>query len=461
MSHIHTVIKSHDSGKLALIGNTVKYTYGDLTSEIEQRASILKSVGILGLALDNGPEWILWDLAAISAGVPCVPIPPFFSPTQRVHSLKLAGVTHVLSPTGLDDTGISSGGRIPENTAKITFTSGTTGEPKGVCLSQAGLEQVALSLVEVLGTKLADRHLSILPLAVLLENVAGVYATLLAGGTICLPSLRTIGFANPFQPDFLKLSAYMAEHKITSAILVPELLRGLVTSRPKLPTLKFLAVGGSKVSPLLLATARKYGLPVYEGYGLSECGSVVALNTPSQNLQDSVGKVLPHIKLDEENGEIVIKNPAFLGYINQPYEGSFSTGDLGNVDDKGFLHIAGRKKNILITSYGRNISPEWVESVLLTQPEILQTVIYGDAQPFLSALIVPSSHMVDVTEAIRRANSFLPDYAQIKNYQIVTPFNAADGTLTGTGRPRREEIFKKHHFIMTKENTHDFLQSAC
>lgn len=460
MSHILAAINSQDPGKLALIGDTTKYTYGDLTAEIQQRASMLMNVSVLGLALDNGPEWILWDLAAISAGIPCVPIPPFFSPTQRAHSLKLAGVTHVLSPTGLDDTGISLGGMIPEGTAKITFTSGTTGEPKGVCLSQKGLEQVALSLIEVLGTELADRHLSVLPLAVLLENVAGVYATLLAGGTIYLPSLRTIGFANPFQPDFLNLSGYIAEHKITSAILVPELLRGLIAGRPKLPTLKFVAVGGSKVSPLLLAAARKHGLPVYEGYGLSECGSVVALNTPTYSLQDSVGKVLPHIKLEEKNGEILIKNPAFLGYVNQPYEGSFSTGDLGNIDDNGFLHIAGRKKNILITSYGRNISPEWVESILLTQPEILQAVVYGDAQPFLSALIVPSSHISNIEEAINRANSFLPDYAHIKNYQVVTPFNAADGTFTGTGRPRREEIFKKHHFIMTKENTHDLLQSA-
>ncbi len=460
MTHILATIKSHDPDKPALIGDAVKYTYGDLTSQIQLRASILMNVKILGLALDNGPEWILWDLAAISAGIPCVPIPPFFSPTQRVHSLKLAGVTHVLSPTGLVDTGISSGGMIPDGTAKITFTSGTTGEPKGVCLSQSGLEHVALSLIEVLGTELADRHLSILPLSILLENVAGVYATLIAGGTIYLPSLRTIGFANPFQPNFMKLSAYMAEHKITSAILVPELLRGLMASRPKLPALKFLAVGGSKVSPLLLAAARNYGLPVYEGYGLSECGSVVALNTPTHSLQDSVGKVLSHIKLDQENGEIIIKNPAFLGYINQPHEGSFSTGDLGNIDDNGFLHIAGRKKNILITSYGRNISPEWIESILLTQPEILQAVVYGDAQPFLSALLVPSSHISNIEEAINHANSFLPDYAHIKNYKVVTPFNAADGTLTGTGRPRREEIFKKNHFIMTKENTHELLQSA-
>ncbi len=115
---------------------------------------------------------------------------------------------------------------------------------------------------------------------------------------------------------------------------------------------------------------------------------------------------------------------------------------------------------MLITSHGRNISPEWVESVLLTQSEIFQTIVYGDAQPCLNALIVPSFVQANIQEAVERANTTLPEYARIKNFQLVSPFNAEEGTLTGTGRPRRDKIFKQYQSIITKENTHELLQST-
>ncbi len=463
MSLILDAIQSHAVDKPdapALSGDDRQYTYGEMMREIEQRAAQLTDVSILAITLDNGPEWVLWDLAAIRASIICIPIPPFFSAEQSSHALKLAGASHILLPSGLADTGLSSGGMIPIGTGKITFTSGTTGKPKGVCLSQTGMEQVALSLVKMLGTELADRHLCVLPLGVLLENVAGVYATLLAAGTVYAPSLKTIGFSNPFQPDFSILCGYMAEHKITSSILVPELLRGLISAYPSLPDLKFIAVGGSKISPALISAARMRGLPVYEGYGLSECGSVVSLNTPYSEKHSSAGKILPHIQIAVQEGEIVIKNPAFLGYVDQNCSGPYQTGDLGHVDKQGFVHIEGRKKNVLITSYGRNISPEWLESLLLTQPEVFQTIVYGDAQPFLSALIVPSFAQANIHEVIERVNKSLPDYAQIKNFQVVSPFNTQDGTLTGTGRPRRNKIFQQYQSIITKENTHELLQSV-
>jgi len=205
------------------------------------------------------------------------------------------------------------------------------------------------------------------------------------------------------------------------------------------PSLKFVAVGGSKISPALIEAARGSGLPVYEGYGLSECASVVSLNVPGMDQLGSVGQVLPHIKLIENEGEIVIANAAFLGYLGERMTGNFATGDLGHLDDNGFLHIDGRKKNVLITSYGRNVAPEWIESVLLAQPEIFQAVVYGDAQPFLSALIVATSKTADIDLAVTRCNALLRDYAQITSFQLVPPFTSAENTLTGTGRPRRDQ----------------------
>lgn len=219
----------------------------------------------------------------------------------------------------------------------------------------------------------------------------------------------------------------------------------------ELPTLKFLAVGGSKSSPQLIASARQCGFPVYEGYGLSECASVVSLNTPENDKIGSVGKVLPHIELIEQDGEIIIENPAFLGYLGEQHSGVFQTGDLGHLDEDGYLTIDGRKKNILITSYGRNISPEWIESQLLLCPEIMQAVVYGDSEPFLSAYIVPMSSGADLETAIARTNAALPEYAHIKNFSPVPPFTVVDGTLTGTGRPKREVILSKYQTQKEKD----------
>ena len=444
-------IQNHDPVKIALRDETQSVRYSDLEQEIQSRVDALYSVSVLGLTLDNSVDWVLWDMAALKADIPCVPLPPFFTEEQVSHSLQSAGVSHLLSPEGLLDTGTGREGTLPDGTAKVTFTSGTTGTPRGVCLPKSSMENVAGSIVEVLGDEFVGTHASVLPLAVLLENVAGVYAGLMAGCTIELTSLQAFG------QNYEKIHDVLKNAQATSAILVPEILRILmaqVASKGALPDLKFIAVGGSKVETSLVLKARKMSLPVYEGYGLSECASVVSLNTPQDNKLGSVGKLLPHVKARISDGEIQIKNPGFLGYVDETAPQTLNTGDLGQFDEDGFLSVTGRKKNVLITSYGRNISPEWVEATLLTQPAIAQVIIYGDAQPHLSALIVPTSPQANIQSAIDTAHQSLPDYAQVKKFQIVSPFTVADGTLTGTGRPRREEILT----LYTKEKTHELLQ---
>ncbi|MFN3828317.1 MAG: AMP-binding protein [Micavibrio sp.] len=445
-------IKSQNSTTIAIRDAASALSYGRLVNEITNRAHSLQNVRVLALSLDNSIEWILWDLAALYAGVPCVPLPLFFTQDQIFHVLQSAGVTHIISPEGLRDTGLEGTAALPQGTAKITFTSGTTGTPKGVCLSQGAMENVAGSIVAVLGDKFVGNHASVLPLAVLLENVAGVYAGLMAGCTIQLTPLRSFG------QQYENIHSVLKGVEATSAILVPEILRILmaqVAVNGPLPKLHFLAVGGSRVDPALIEAARQMGLPVYEGYGLSECSSVVSLNTPTDDNLGSVGKILPHIKADIKDGEIVIHGPGFLGYIGEAAPNSFATGDLGAIDENGYLHVTGRKKNVLITSYGRNISPEWVESTLLTIPAIAQVIVYGDDAPHLSALIVPSSPQADIESALVRANQRLPDYAQIKEFRIVPPFTTAEETLTGTGRPRREKILN----LYTQEKDNEFLRS--
>ena len=468
MSIILEVIESCDPEKLAIIGDDRTLTYGELFHEIESIAIDLEGVSVLGISHDNGIDWLLWDLAAMKLGIPCVPLPPFFTKQQQDHVIASAGITHISMTQGLVPTGVKGLSKIPVGTAKVTFTSGTTGTPKGVCLPQVAIDKVAQSLVEVLGTDIAKSHISVLPLSVLLENVAGVYATLLASGTAHIFGLGKVGMGNPFAPDFVMMAHMMSTYQTSAVILVPELLRGLIQvitqTKLTLPDLKFVAVGGSKVAPELIMRARALGLPVYEGYGLSECASVVALNTPDNDRIDTVGKILPHLKVEIIDGEIAIKSPAYLGYLGELKTGTLKTGDLGTLDENGYLQISGRKKNILITSHGRNISPEWIESTLLVRPEVLQAVVIGDAQPFLSALIVPTNETADIDVAITRVNEMLPAYAHIKAHLVIPPLSVADGTLTGTGRPRREAVYKKFQSqieaMTIKEKYNEFLQST-
>ena len=439
-------------------------------------AGLLAEVGFLaaelgndttpvGVALDNGPDWVITDLALIAAGRPSVPIPPFFTPEQTAHALADAGAGLVVSrghESGirLDPTGLPARPLHP-GTAKITYTSGSTGAPKGVCLSQDQMEAVAVSLVEVLGREKAGVHLPVLPLAVLLENVAGLYPILLAGGRYHALGLREIGFANPFQPDLGRLLAAIVQSEATSLILVPELLRGLIAAKTmtgtETPALDLVAVGGARVSPALLAAAAAAGLPVVEGYGLSECASVVAMNRPGDAASGTVGRPLPHLSVSlADDGEIRVGPGPFLGYVGAPpAPTTIATGDLGAFDDAGRLSIVGRKSNTIITAFGRNIAPEWIESELLCEPDILQALVFGEAQPVLGALIVPMPGRTDqaIAAAVSRVNARLPDYAHVGRWRRIPPFDPAAGQLTGNGRPRRAVLLNAYaDFIAAPEH---------
>lgn len=449
MNNIIDTLSKQPPSRIALVSDMRSLTYGELNKRVALYANSLSDVDALGIQLDNGIEWILWDLAALMSHTPCVPVPGFFHTEQITHIIASTGITHmvdadgirVLNKKSLHDSSLPP---LHGETAKITFTSGTTGTPKGVCLSRQGIEELVFSLQDTLDSSFAARHAVILPLAILLGNLAGVYTTLVAGGTVYAPPLAEIGLSNPFAPDLEKLASYLVKQKITSTIAVPELLRGLMAANTPFPHMKFMAVGGAKIAPELISNARLRGLPAYEGYGLSEAASVVALNIPEHDRPGSVGKVLDHVDVSIIDNEVHIRSHAFLGYLGSPADTTFATGDLGFIDEDGFLYINGRKKNVIITSHGRNISPEWVESLLLAQPGIAQAMVYGDGESSISALIVPTHPTAKIQEAVLNANLSLPGYAQVQSYQLTTPFSAKEGTLTANGRPRRDQIIKQH-----------------
>lgn len=340
--------------------------------------------------------------------------------------------------------------------AKITYTSGSTGNPKGVCLSAVGIENVMLALADKLNSTTMCNHLCLLPFSTLLENIAGIYLPLYRGKTTTIESPANLGFTSNNHFDLEKLQYALNLHKVDSVILFPQMLKTIVSQgdHPSYHALNFVAVGGGKTAPSLIHQARSMALPIFEGYGLSECGSVVAINTQESNRIGSVGRVLNHAGVTIANdGEIIVSGSSMLGYLHQEKNVEpIKTGDLGYFDDDGFLYVSGRKKDSIISSFGRNIAPEWVESELLAQKEISQIAIFGDGQPHLTAVIVAATnknevHLSDqqikekISFAVNRCNATLPDYAKILQWQLSKQaFTTANGLLTPNGKQRRQAI---------------------
>ncbi|MGL5297499.1 MAG: AMP-binding protein, partial [Plesiomonas sp.] len=432
----------HSPERIALQDAQHSLSYAQLWQRIQLRAKELQAhhVRRLAIALDNGIEWALTDLSALYAGITVIPVPHFFSASQQEWLLCTSQTDSLLTSASSDwssagiltpaidsegsDTAYSASVGISaplsllqrhlpqdhaphhqcdghstkaeghsqadakEFTAKITFTSGTTGQPKGVCLSNQHLMCTTQALADAVSALDIQRHLTVLPLTTLLENITGLYVPLLLGATSLLPSLAEIGFqgSSRLEPQqFLRCLQTFRPH---SMVLVPELLRLLLALAPaaadSLNELRFIAVGGGRVAASLLQQAQKLNLPVYQGYGLSECGSVVSLNTPQGNCLGSAGRPLPHCRVRlADDGEILVSGAVMQGYLlaeqtrtdsanataaastadnAHAQELEIATGDLGYLDDNGFLHITGRKKNVQINAFGRNFSPEWIES---------------------------------------------------------------------------------------------------
>lgn len=466
-------------GRAALLGDCEGFTYAELLQEVTAIATAMRNrnLDVVGLFANNGPRWLLVDLACQLAGVTLVPLPGFFSAQQLQHTISASGLQGLLTdmPGYFADVPVFGKGEalagmtlllckqvqpatLPAETAKITFTSGSTGTPRGVCLSNETQFATAEALAVSLAPLRCATHMCLLPLATLLENVAGAYTCWLLAGTLLVPGLERLGFSGSSQLDMQRLCACIDEHQPDSLILLPQILKSLLEQVDNFgwqppPTLRFVAVGGGKVAADLLREATKRGLPVYEGYGLSECGSVVALNLPGAVREGAAGKTLPHCEIALRDGEIVVRGPHYLGYLgvtedpSERIDGWLATGDLGSRDSDGFLHITGRKKNILISSYGRNISPEWIESELLRAQDVLQCVVVGDARPYCSALLLPrpGTDVRQIEDWIGTVNRALPDYACIRRWAVLPqPLTFADGLLTANGRPRRDRIAERY-----------------
>jgi len=426
---------------------------------------------VVGLYGGNSVDWMVGLLGALLAGKTVVPLATFFSTGQLAHVLDNAGVGEVIAPNNDFDSAQALGRPVrlvptsgsahewPSPQAfgsLVIYTSGSTGSPKGVVIGPDQLDWSAAALAEATSACTRDFHLSVLPLPLLLETICAILVPTLVGASTCFETQLTQSFATG---SVRGIAAAFEARRPTTTVLVPQLLAQwaaeLTATNAAAPTsLRFVAVGGAPVPEALSRTARDLGIPAFEGYGLSECSSVVAVNTPGAYKPGTVGRPLAGLTVSIEDGEIVVDGPPVMsGYLAKcPVFGRWRTGDLGSLDADGYLTVHGRKDNLIVTALGRNVSPEWIETMLLGDPRIALCCVTGHGREHLTALLVPSrqggrwfatASRTDVLQMLTKACGEAPSYAVPKDFVLASAEQIKSfDLLTANGRFRRTEVLK-------------------
>ncbi len=372
----------------------------------------------------------------------------------------------------------------PDAVAIIVFTSGSMGRAKGVMLSQGNIAANLMGMLSMVELLPEDRFLSVLPMHHTYECTCGLLCPLFSGSSVHFArSLKTVvedlqkvratillGVPMLYEKMFKRISAAL-EEKPLAAMLV-KVLRGAATTgealgfeglRRKLfktvhakfgGAIRIFIVGGAAPDPAIAGGLRNLGFALLQGYGLTETSPILALNRLRKFRDDAAGVPLPNVEIKivapdaEGRGEIVARGPSvMLGYYKNEEatrevleDGWFYTGDTGYFDADGFLHVAGRKKNVIVGRSGKNVYPEELEDLVKRIPYVLECVVYGNRRPDgdeeIAVTIVPNAEefvayaqrsFVEVTpelidtmldKEIRALNRKLPNYKQIRRVEV-------------------------------------------
>jgi long-chain acyl-CoA synthetase len=502
--------------------------------QVDEVAAGLISLGIepgdaVAILSENRQEWLIADLAILAVGAVDVPLHALLSSSQIEYQLGHSRAKAIFvsnqaqadkllasredvtwlrfafafdpietdwlpcrswqdlkqlaedNPVSFDEVRLREANVGPDDLATIIYTSGTTGSPKGVMLSHKNL----LTNAEACGTILAsgedEIQLSWLPYSHIYARTCDHYATMLAGSTLCLAeSMETI------LADFTAVGATRMNSvprfydKVWS--MVERLSPEDRARRLKLafgPTVRMLSSGGAPLSRHVATGFNEAGLLLLEGYGLTESSPVITFNEQAFHKDGSVGRAIPGVEVRiADDGEILTRGPhVMLGYWRDDeatrtaiVDGWLHTGDIGELDEEGFLTITDRKKDLIITSCGKNIAPAVLERLLTSDPYIDQVVIVGDRKPFVSALIVPNFPALEAragelgcaierdgemisTPAIReffagrieRIMQAVSQPERVRAFLLLgRPFQVEAGEMTPTMKLRRRQILRSH-----------------
>ena len=461
----------------------IRWTYDRLWEDSGRVATLLQRRGFNKgdqaiLWGPNSPHWVLAFFGCLRAGVVLIPLdlrsaPDYVSRVISRTEPKLA-FTSRFTPKGDVDLGVPeiSFEELelaiadlptpdpvpihPDDLAEIMFTSGTTGDPKGVMLTHRNLTANIEGISQYISVDSSSRLLSILPLSHMYEQMGGLFFTLHSGASVTYPTSR--------QPTVL--SRTMRERKITTMLMVPQALellmngieREVIRQGKERLWKKLLKVAertpfglrrhlfrtvhkqfGGKLdlivsggAPLDRDLGRKWemlGIKVLQGYGTTEASPVISNHTMDERRPDSTGRPLPNVQVKiSEQGEILVKGDNITpGYYNAPEEtakafedGWYKTGDLGYFDKDGFLHIQGRVKDMIVLSSGQNVFPQDIQTVLVKHPSVKDAVVIGlpkgTSVEVHAALILTDPD--SAKQAVDWANSQLAEQQRVRGFTV-------------------------------------------
>ena len=289
----------------------------------------------------------------------------------------------------------------PDSIATILYTSGTTGEPKGVMLTQSNLVSNTEASVAAFDHSADDLRLNFLPLSHIFARTCDLYCWIASGTQLALAQSRdtVLDDCAAVHPTWLNGVPYFFDKVVRLLHELkrdesPEALREILGGR-----IRICCAGGAALPDAVFDYFTARNVALLQGYGLTESSPVITLSTPQQVRRGCVGRTIPGVEVKiAGDGEILTRGPhVMLGYYKNPAatdevlrDGWLYTGDIGELDADGFLRITGRKKELIVTSGGKNIAPVYLESLLTQDPLILQALVVGDARSYLTALIVPN-----------------------------------------------------------------------
>jgi long-chain acyl-CoA synthetase len=418
----------------------------------------------------------------------------------------------------------------PDDLATLIYTSGTTGDPKGVMLTHGNIASNVSTSVDLFSFRDSDECLSFLPLSHIFERMFGHYCMFYkgvlinyAGGIDTVPSdmqerrptlmasvprlyekiyARVHDTVRSSSPVRRRLFAWgkrvgedWAERVVDRRPVPPglaiarRLADRLVFARLRARTggrIRFFISGGAPLSPDIARFFFAAGMPILEGYGLTETSPVMAVNTFEHIKLGTVGRPIPGVEIRiAPDGEIITRGPNVMrGYFNKPEatadaldpEGWFHTGDIGVLDSEGFLRITDRKKDLIVTAGGKNIAPQPIENLAKTSKFVASAVMLGDRRPFPIMLVVPNPDavrgwvqhkglgdgsleqllgMAEVQQKVEReVRKTLRDLAQYEMPKrlLLLPrdFSVEAGELTPTLKVRRRIVEQRHREAIEK-----------
>ncbi|MCU7848634.1 MAG: long-chain fatty acid--CoA ligase [Candidatus Thiodiazotropha sp. (ex Lucinoma kastoroae)] len=408
----------------------------------------------------------------------------------------------------------------PNSLASIVYTSGTTGRPKGVMLSHKNMLSIAHGSLTVVDCYQQDRFLSFLPLSHTLERTGGYYLPMMAGSSVSFarsipqlaedlqkirptaiiavprifervyarvqdqlknkPAFARMLFKLALKVGFKEFEYRMGRQRWFPALLIHPLLHKLVSSKilEKLGgRLRVAVSGGAAISPEIARVFLGLGLPMLQGYGLTETSPVISVNPMNNIKPESVGVPLRGVSVKiGEDDELLVKTPGMmLGYWNNHAataeiidpQGWLHTGDQARIDEEGHIHITGRIKDILVLSNGEKIPPSDMEMAIALDPLVEQVMVVGEGKPYLGALVVlnpdlwssfaeefdldPSQQAsLDderlqnaVLKRIRMALRDFPGYAKIRRIGLLLePWTIDNGLMTPTMKIKRPKVLE-------------------